>query len=329
MTEPMHVPVLAARIVALLQPALQRPGAVLVDATLGMAGHAVALLQAAPNARLVGVDRDPQALQLATARLREAALLDRATLVPATFDEVDRVLDEAGHRLADGGVAAVLMDLGVSSMQLDTDERGFAYSRDTPLDMRMGRDGATAADILDSYDAEQLAGVFRRYSQERFARRIAMAIVTERAVAPLRSSARLVELVYAAVPAAARRTGGHPAKRVFQALRMEVNDELGTLERALPRWLGALRPGGRMAVLSYHSGEDRLVKRAFAGLTQVASLPGLPVEPSPAPYRLLTRGGEGATPEEVEANPRAGSARLRSLERLATGTSHRTQGESP
>jgi 16S rRNA (cytosine1402-N4)-methyltransferase len=309
-----HVPVMLERCVDLLRPALQQPGAVVVDGTLGLGGHTSALLAAAPQARAVGFDRDPVAL--AEAQRRLAAVGDRFVGVQAVHDDVEEVLAHAGP---DGGplrrVDGVLLDLGVSSMQLDLDERGFSYSRDTPLDMRMGDEGPTAADVLNTYGERDLVRMMRANADEKFADRIARAVVAERAREPFTTSARLVELVYEAVPAAARRTGGHPAKRLFQALRIEVNDEIAGLARALPAWLERLAPGGRMVVLSYHSGEDRLVKRAFAAVTTVDSPPGLPVEPPPAPYELLVRGAVKATAEEIEANPRAASVRLRAVAR--------------
>ncbi|MFC5382235.1 16S rRNA (cytosine(1402)-N(4))-methyltransferase RsmH [Aquipuribacter nitratireducens] len=312
--EASHVPVLLQRCVDLLVPALHGPaatGTVLVDGTLGLGGHTAALLAAAPGARAVGVDRDPLALAEAGRRLARRGLADRVTLVQAVHDEVDRVCGAAGVDEVD----AVLLDLGVSSMQLDLDERGFSYARDTPLDMRMGTTGPTAADVLNTYDERRLARMMRTHADERFADRIARAVVAERDREPFTTSGRLVELVYAAVPAAARRTGGHPAKRLFQALRIEVNDEIAGLERALPAWLDRLRPGGRLVVLSYHSGEDRVTKRAFARVTTVDVPPGLPVEPTPAPYELLVRGAEKAPVHEVDRNPRAASVRLRAVER--------------
>lgn len=310
---PRHVPVLLDRVVALLAPALETPGAVLVDATLGLGGHSRALLDACPKARLVGLDRDRQALEEAGRRL--AAHQARTTLVHAVYDELPQVL--ARHGLS--RVQGVLFDLGVSSLQLDDAARGFAYARDAPLDMRMDPErGMTAAEVLNTYPAQDLARVLWEYGEERYARRIAAAVVRARAQAPLTSSARLAELVRAAVPAAARRTGGHPAKRTFQALRIEVNDELGALRRALPAALAALAVGGRIVVLAYHSLEDRLVKQTLQAAAASSLPPGLPVVPAghePA-LRLLTRGAERATPAEVDANPRAASVRLRAAERV-------------
>jgi len=310
-SSPMHVPVMQDRVLELLDPAVEVPRAVLVDATLGLGGHAAAVLARHPHLRLIGLDRDPRALAIAGDRL--AAFRSRVTLVHAVFDTLPDVLHDHGI----GQIDAALFDLGVSSMQLDDDDRGFAYSRDTALDMRMDSTSAlTAADVVNTYPADRLARVLAEYGEERFARRIAAAIVRERATQPLTSSARLAELVRTAVPAATRRTGGHPAKRTFQALRIEVNDELGVLSRAVPAALDALRVGGRVVVLAYQSLEDRIVKRVLAAGAAVTAPPDLPVVPPEAAprLRLLTRGAETPSPEEVAANPRAASARLRGAE---------------
>jgi len=213
----------------------------------------------------------------------------------------------------------LLFDLGVSSPQLDDPARGFAYAQDAPLDMRMDQTSdRTAADIVNGYPAGDLARVLRDYGEERFARRIADAVVRERARAPITSTGRLSAIVRDAIPAATRRTGGNPAKRTFQALRIEVNDELGTLRRALPAALGVLAVGGRVVVLAYHSLEDRMVKRELVRLSTDASPPGLPVpvRAATAQFRLLTRGAERPDSEEVADNPRAASARLRAAERV-------------
>jgi 16S rRNA (cytosine1402-N4)-methyltransferase len=310
-----HVPVLRDRVVELLAPALAAEGSVLVDGTLGMGGHAEALLRACPRARLVGIDRDREALALAGERL--APFGTRVRLVHAVYDELPQVLSDAGTPQVQG----VLLDLGVSSLQLDEDDRGFAYRVDAPLDMRMDQSqGQTAADVLNTYDADDLTRILRTYGEERFARRIAAAIVRERAKAPFTMSARLVDLVRANVPAATRATGGNPAKRTFQALRIEVNGELQALEAVLPAAVDALAVSGRIAVLSYHSLEDRLVKTVLAAGARSSAPPGLPVElPEHAPYlRLLTRGGEAPGPEETYENTRASSARLRAAERIRT-----------
>ena len=308
-----HVPVLRDRVVALLEPALREEGAVVVDATLGMGGHAHALLTACPSAVLVGVDRDHEALALAGERLAEFG--DRVRLVHAVYDDLPQVLTDLG--LTD--VQAVLLDLGVSSLQLDEDDRGFAYRVDAPLDMRMDQShGVTAAEVLNTYDVADLVRVLRDYGEERFARRIAATVVRERERAPFTTSARLVQIVRSSVPAATRTQGGNPAKRTFQALRIEVNDELDALRTALPAAVDALAVGGRIAVLAYHSLEDRLVKQALAAGARSSAPQGLPVEaPEHAPYlRLLVRGSEPPSPEEIEQNPRAASARLRAAERL-------------
>ena len=313
MTSPSHVPVLLDRVVSLLAPALDHEGAVMVDATLGLGGHTEAVLTRCEQALVIGVDRDPEALRRAGERL--APFGDRFTAVHAVYDEIPEVLQEQGLSEVD----AVLFDLGVSSMQLDVTERGFAYREDAPLDMRMdGSTGQTAADVLNTYPEAELARVLREYGEEKFARRIAGAVVRERDREPFTTSARLVELLYAEIPAPARRTGGHPAKRTFQALRMEVNDELAVLRRALPAAVDAIAVGGRVVVESYHSLEDRLVKQTFTAATRSEVPPDLPFVPAgmePA-FRLVTRGAEQATPAEIEDNPRAASVRLRAVERV-------------
>jgi 16S rRNA (cytosine1402-N4)-methyltransferase len=311
-----HVPVLLERVLALFEPALAGGSAVLVDATVGLGGHADALLSAHPSLTLVGLDRDPDALARSGERLARHG--DRVHLVHAVYDEMPEVLTRLGYA-ATGSVAGVLMDLGVSSMQLDVASRGFAYSKDAPLDMRMDSTAElTAAEVLNTYPAADLARVLRDYGEERFAKRIADAVVAARAREPFTNSGRLVELLYDAVPAASRRTGGHPAKRTFQALRIEVNGELDALRDALPAALAALRVGGRIVVEAYQSLEDRLVKRAIAELAKSRTPPGVPVElPGHGPQlRLLTRGAEQADEEETEHNPRAASVRLRAAERI-------------
>ncbi|WP_122817221.1 16S rRNA (cytosine(1402)-N(4))-methyltransferase RsmH [Nocardioides pantholopis] len=312
MANPRHVPVLLDRVVALLAPALDHDGAVLVDCTLGLGGHSEAVLERLGRARVVGVDRDPAALELAGARL--AAYGDRFTGVQAVYDELPDVLAELGLDRVD----AVLFDLGVSSMQLDVRERGFAYAEDAPLDMRMGSTGLTAAEVLNTYSHAELTRVLRDYGEEKFAKKIAGAVVREREKEPFTSSARLVELLYAEIPAPARRTGGHPAKRTFQALRMEVNDELAVLRRALPAALDAVGVGGRVVVEAYHSLEDRLVKQAFTAVTRSEVPPDLPFVPagSEPPFKTVTRGAEKANAEEIAQNPRAASVRLRAVERV-------------
>lgn len=313
-----HIPVLRDRVLALLAPALDQPGAVVVDATVGLGGHAEAILATFPGVRVIGLDRDPQALAESTDRL--GSYDERLTLVHAVYDALPQVLARLGLTAVQG----VLFDLGVSSLQLDAPERGFAYAKDAPLDMRMDqRTGRTAADVLNTYSGAELARILREYGEERFARRIADRVVRERRKEPFTSSARLVELIRSAIPAATRRTGGNPAKRTFQALRIEVNGELAALERALPAAIDALAAGGRIVVLSYHSLEDRLVKQLFAAGASSTAPPDLPVVPEryQPRLRLLTRQPERPDESEVAANPRAASVRLRAAERLG-----RTEG---
>ncbi len=309
-----HVPVLRDRVIALLAPALETPGAVLVDATLGLGGHAEHALTVFPTMHLVGLDRDPEALRLSGERL--APFGERVTLVHAVYDELPEVLAELGYDRVQG----ILFDLGVSSMQLDETDRGFAYSQDAPLDMRMDpTTGATAADVLNTYPAADLARILRQYGEEKFASRIASRIVAERAIAPFTTSARLVDVIRTSIPAAARRTGGNPAKRTFQALRIEVNGELDALRGAIPAALDALAVGGRIVVMSYQSLEDRIVKHALAVGAHPDVPVGLPIIPdSLKPWlRLITRGAELAGEDEIAENPRAASVRVRAAERLA------------
>jgi len=316
-----HVPVLAQRCVELLTPALTRShpdgtGAVLVDATLGAGGHAELFLTELPGLRVIGLDRDPSALQIARDRL--APFADRITLVHTRYDGIVNALTESGYDTVES-VDGVLFDLGVSSMQLDRAERGFAYAKDAPLDMRMDTSSSlTAADIVNTYSEAELADILHRYGEERFARRIAAQIVRRRARAPFTTTAELVALLYEAIPAPARRTGGHPAKRTFQALRVAVNDELESLRNAVPAALDALAVAGRIVVMSYQSLEDRIVKRLFADATASRTPPGLPMElPGHGPlFRSLTHGAEKADPAEVERNPRSAPVRLRALQRI-------------
>lgn len=310
-----HTPVLLDRCVELLAPALVRPGAVLVDATEGMGGHSEALLQRFPDIRLIGLDRDTDALRIAGERL--APFGDRVTLVHTVYDGIAQAVASAGVERIDG----VLFDLGVSSLQLDEAERGFAYSQDAPLDMRMDQTaGTTAADIVASYGEGDLRRIFERYGEEKLAGRYARAIIAARAEAPIERSGRLVDVLIAATPAAVQREGrGHPAKRVFQALRIEVNAELSVLDRAVPAAMDLLRVGGRIVVMSYQSLEDRIVKRVFAEASSSTAPAGLPVElPEHAPrFRLLVKGAELASDDERARNPRATPVRLRAAERVA------------
>jgi 16S rRNA (cytosine1402-N4)-methyltransferase len=311
----LHRPVLANRCLELLAPALTEPGGVMIDATVGLGGHSELVLSACPHARVIGIDRDPEALRLASTRL--APFGSRFRPVHAVYDEIGRVAEEV---LGEGArVQAVLFDLGVSSLQLDDAARGFSYAQDAPLDMRMDPTrGTTAAELLASADEAELRRILREYGEERFAARIAAAVVRHRAAEPLRRSGQLVDIVRASIPAAARRTGGNPAKRTFQALRIAVNSELDVLVRALPRAIGLLAVGGRIVVESYHSLEDRAVKRAFALGATASAPPGLPVVPDEAqPYlRLLTRGAEEADEQERLSNPRSASVRLRAAVRI-------------
>jgi 16S rRNA (cytosine1402-N4)-methyltransferase len=314
MTTFQHVPVLLSRVVDLLAPALAKPGAVLVDCTLGLGGHSVAVLSACPQARLIGLDRDQAALQIAKSRL--APFGERVTTIQANYSELTTVLQNEKTNK----VSAVLFDLGVSSLQLDEPDRGFAYRHEGPLDMRMDQSsGESAAEVLNNYSATELTRVLRVYGEERFAAKIAAAIVNRRAQLPFTTSTELVELLYSVIPAAVRRTGGHPAKRTFQALRMEVNEELMGVKEGIPQALTAVEVGGRVVVESYHSLEDRMVKRAFANATQSGAPTDLPVVPDAwqPRFRLLTKGGEKADSAEVQRNPRAASVRLRAVERVA------------
>ena len=319
MTEPsphsgLHSPVLLDRVLDLLSPAIAKPGSVVVDATLGLGGHTESLLTAFPDVHVIGIDRDPVALSRARTRLEPFG--NRVTYAQAVYDEIGDVVTAAGH----DHVAGVLFDLGVSSMQLDLADRGFSYSQDAPLDMRMNpEDELTAAIVLNTYSAQEIARVLRHYGEEKFAKRIADAVVAQRADEPFTTSARLVDIIRDSIPQAARRTGGNPAKRTFQALRIEVNDELGALTRALPASLDTLEVGGRVVVLAYHSLEDRLTKQAFARVTKSNAprdLPVVPVEMLPK-FKLVTRGSEQAAEEEIATNRRAQSVRLRAVERIS------------
>ncbi len=308
-----HVPVMLDRCVELLRPALDSPGAIVVDATLGLGGHSEALLASSPGASLVGIDRDGEAIRLATERL--APFGSRFAARRAEYDDIAGALRAIGAARAN----AILFDLGVSSMQIDEADRGFSYAADAPLDMRMSRDDpSTAADLVRTEDESTLARILAEYGEERYAPRIARAIVRRRTIAPITRTGDLVEIVRAAIPAAARAKGGNPAKRTFQALRIAVNDELGILARAIPAAIEATAVGGRIVVLSYHSLEDRLVKRAFAAGVEDQTPRLLPLtREEDRPYlRLLTRGAEKASDAEAESNPRSASVRLRAVERV-------------
>jgi 16S rRNA (cytosine1402-N4)-methyltransferase len=311
-----HVPVMLERCVEVLAPAAG-DGAVFVDATLGLGGHSAALLTRFPGIRVVGVDRDPEALERAGARL--AGFGDRFTSVHAVYDYLPDELDRLGLREIHG----ILFDLGVSSLQLDERERGFAYAYDAPLDMRMDQTAKlTAREVVNTYPHAELARILREYGEERFAGRVAAAIVAARSRAPIESTGPLAELVRSAIPAATRRTGGHPAKRAFQALRIEVNAELAVLERAVPAAVDLLAVDGRIAVLAYHSLEDRLVKRVLTAGATSSAPPGLPFSPPGTEplLELLTRGAEEPSEQEVAQNPRAASAKFRAARRVRAGS---------
>jgi 16S rRNA (cytosine1402-N4)-methyltransferase len=301
-----HTPVLRDEVVSLFASV---PDGVVVDATVGGGGHAAALLEAHPGLRLVGLDRDPAALD--AARLRLASFGDRVTLIRSPFS----VLNQVASDLELGEFSGVLFDLGVSSPQLDRSERGFSYRQDGPLDMRMDPGaGTTAADVVNTMPEVQLASLFRANGEGRLSGRIARAIVRAR---PLTSTRELADVVASAVPQAARRKG-HPARRVFQALRIEVNDELGQLDAALSFAVQHLAVDGVCAVISYHSGEDRLTKQYFADAVTGGCVcpPGLPcVCGAVSHHRLVFRGARKPSPAEIAANPRAESARLRAIAR--------------
>lgn len=307
-----HIPVAVERCIELLRPAVELPGAVLVDATLGMGGHAEAFLSAFSDLRIIGIDRDPAALTVARERLVEFA--DRVTFAHAVYDDIARVLADNGLDRANG----FLFDLGVSSMQLDRADRGFAYAQDAPLDMRMNQSsGMTAADVIATYDVDSLISIFRRYGDEKLAPRYARAIVEARIEHPIVTSGQLVAILQVATPAALM-NAGHPAKRVFQALRVEVNEELSVLHRAIPAALAATSPNGRIVVMSYQSLEDRIVKSEFAAVTTDTTPVGMPVQlaASAPTFRLITRGAERASEDEIARNPRATPVRIRAVERI-------------
>lgn len=311
-TESLHTPVLLERTLELLAPALTAPKSVVVDATLGMGGHSEAILARFPETSLIGIDRDPEALALAGARLQRFG--DRVQLVHAVYDEIPHVLGDLGW----GSVQGVLFDLGVSSLHLDRADRGFAYAQDAPLDMRMDPTrGTTAAELLATASEDELKRWFYEYGDEKLAPRYASRIVAARQVRPILTSAQLVEIIVAATPAAVQRSG-HPAKRVFQALRIVVNDELAVLARAVPAALNALALGGRIVVLAYQSLEDRIVKRELQARSRSTAPAGLPMElPEHRPeFALLVRGAELASDEERALNPRSAPVRLRAAERI-------------
>ncbi|GAA1785100.1 16S rRNA (cytosine(1402)-N(4))-methyltransferase RsmH [Agromyces lapidis] len=310
--ERIHTPVMLQRTLELLAPALEQRGAVMVDATLGMGGHTAAFLERFPELTVIGLDRDTDALAIARERL--AKFGDRARFVHTVYDGIARAVRSEGFTEVQG----VLFDLGVSSLQLDRAERGFAYSKDAPLDMRMDfTKGRTAADVIAESSEDELKRIFLDYGEEKLAARYARAIVRAREDAPITRSAELVAVIQAATPVAVQRQG-HPAKRVFQALRIEVNEELSVLERAMPAALDSIAVGGRIVVLAYQSLEDRIVKRVLQAASSSSAPAGLPVElPEHRPqWKLLVRGAELASESEQAENPRAKPVRLRAAERV-------------
>lgn len=317
---PIHLPVMMDRIVGLFAPAVSNEGAVLVDATLGLGGHTAALMSAYPQLRIVGIDRDQSAIEIASknlsAQFGSEAVTARVQFVHAVYDRIGEVLAEIGYQKVDG----VLLDLGVSSMQLDQASRGFAYSKEAPLDMRMDSStGQTAAQVLNESSTDELKRILYTFGEEKFASRIANAIVAKREIKPFSTTSEVVELLYSVIPAPARRTGGHPAKRTFQALRIAVNQELEILQRAIPAAIESLNVNGRIAVLSYHSLEDRIVKQSFKKAMGSRIPDGLPIMPGPDNLTLLTRGAETPTDLEIAENPRAASAKLRAAQVLSAG----------
>ena len=310
-----HIPVALDQCVDLLSPALiNKSKPFLIDATLGLAGHAKVMLERFPNLHLIGIDRDQSAIKLAQANLAQYA--DRITIVNTTFDQIDLALSAAAITKVDG----ILFDLGVSSMQLDQVERGFSYSKSAPLDMRMDQNSSlTAAVVLNTYSHGALAKIIQNYGEEKFASKIAENIIKARTAGELNTTKDLAEIVKDSIPAPARRSGGNPAKRTFQAIRIEVNQELAILERAIPAALTALAVGGRLVVMSYQSLEDRIVKNFFTQATKSMTPIALPVElpNSAASYRLLFNGSAAADANEQKSNPRSQSMRLRAIERLS------------
>jgi len=309
----LHEPVLLQRAIELLAPAFEVESPIFVDCTLGLGGHSEAFLEKFPNLTLVGIDRDPSALALAGERL--ARFGDRVHLVHAVYEEIQEVLEDLEISEAHG----ILLDLGVSSMQLDERERGFAYSYEAPLDMRMdSTEGKTAADVVNTYSENDLARIFKEFGEERYAKAVAREIVAIRKSTPFETSTSLAALIAKVIPFIPGKSTGHPAKRVFQALRIEVNGELEVLERTMPAALAALAVGGRIVVMSYHSLEDRITKHALVAAANSSAPIELPIElPEHAPtLRLLVKGAEAATAEEISRNPRAASVRMRAAEKI-------------
>ena len=311
----LHIPVALDRCIALLAPAIEKNSSpVVIDATLGMGGHTRALLETFPSLRVIAFDRDTEAIAIATDALKDFS--DRVTIVHAVYDEISVTLENLGIESVDG----ILFDLGVSSLQLDDADRGFAYSQEAPLDMRMDQSsGISAYDVLMTYTRSDLIHIIRLYGEEKFAPKIVDNIIKAREAGQLKSTKDLAEIVKESIPAPARRTGGNPAKRTFQALRIEVNQELDVLTRAIPQALSALRVGGRIVVMAYQSLEDKIVKKAFTEVTASGTPLGLPVDlpNSAAHFSFVIRGSESASEQEILENPRASSMRLRAVERVA------------
>ena len=310
-----HISVMLDRCIELLSPTISlNQSPVIVDCTLGLGGHTEALLEKFPTLTVIGIDRDPIALERASARL--ARFGDRFKANHAIFDRIGEVVASHGYKSVNG----ILFDLGVSSIQLDEIDRGFSYSQDAPLDMRMDRTrGITASEIVNTYAPGALVKILRAYGEEKFATRIVENIVKARAKAPLNSTQELATLVKESIPAATRRTGGNPAKRTFQALRIEANDELGAITRAIPVALDLLMVGGRVVVLSFQSLEDRIVKEIFVERSTSKTPRGLPVDlpEFAAKFALVSKSGETPSDQELANNPRSASVRLRAIERVA------------
>jgi 16S rRNA (cytosine1402-N4)-methyltransferase len=310
-----HVSVMRNECIELLSPAISaHANPVVIDATLGLGGHTEALLNKFPQLVVIGIDRDTQAIEIATERLSRFG--QRFISHHSIFDRISDVAKEHGYSHVQG----ILFDLGVSSLQLDNGDRGFSYAHDASLDMRMDKSQAkTAADIVNTYSPGELVRILRTYGEEKFATRIVESIVKEREKAPLNSTSHLATLVKNAIPAATRRTGGNPAKRTFQALRIETNDELGAITRAIPQALELLDIHARLVVMSFQSLEDRIVKNFFQEATTSGTPQGLPVEIAElaAKFSLVFNGSQSPSEAEVEENSRAASVRLRAIERVA------------
>jgi 16S rRNA (cytosine1402-N4)-methyltransferase len=310
-----HISVMLDRCVDLLSPSIERSAnPVVVDATLGLGGHSEALLRKFPKLVVIGLDRDFEAIAKANSRLEP--FHDRFISVHSVYDDILNCISKLGYSKVEG----ILFDLGISSMQVDQNDRGFSYSKDAPLDMRMDRSQKlTAADLINFGSREELVSILRKYGEEKFAPRIVDSIIRQREIAPMNSTVQLAELVKTSIPAATRRTGGNPAKRTFQALRIAVNDELGALSRALPDSLSALKVGGRLVVMSFQSLEDRIVKQLFADITTSGTPRELPVDlpQFAAKFALIVKGSEVATDQEIHINSRSQSVRLRGVERVA------------